>query len=72
MMIDREQCVCGHGKSAHFGHTFVTAAPTHCSQACGCLAYRKDRLLCTHPYPIYYFTASSSLIRRVALARLGE
>lgn len=33
-------CECGHARSAHEGHDHQGAAPTHCSQGCGCKAFR--------------------------------
>jgi hypothetical protein len=39
---DEPECVCGHGRGAHEGHTHLagTPEPTHCSQGCWCLKYR--------------------------------
>jgi len=35
-------CECGHGRAAHQGHTHLvgTPEPSHCSQGCGCRAFR--------------------------------
>jgi hypothetical protein len=49
---ERDTCVCGHGWPEHDGHTVRVGDPpdTHCSQGCGCRAY-KPAALAAPPVP---------------------